>query len=90
MVYLIHFESKYHHAQHYIGFAESDVDARLERHRAGSGSKLLRAVAEADIPFDVVKVWEDGDRTFERKLKNQKKSHRHCPVCNAKKGKKSA
>ena len=84
-VYLICFNEHYHHAKHYIGFAKSGVEARLERHRSGHGSKLLRAVTQANIGFDVARVWDNVDRNFERKLKNHKKSQDYCPRCGGKK-----
>lgn len=31
-IYLIHFDQPYKHAQHYIGFAEHDLLARLDEH----------------------------------------------------------
>jgi len=83
MVYLIHFAQKLKHAQHYIGFVEKDLEQRLEKHRSGNGAKILKALKEAGIPWEVVKVWEDGDRTFERSLKNKKKSSCLCPTCQA-------
>lgn len=81
MVYLLHFRKKFHHAQHYIGFAESDVQARLERHKAGQGAKLVRAVVQAGIGVQLARVWEGADRTFERTLKDKKNSRALCPVC---------
>jgi predicted GIY-YIG superfamily endonuclease len=81
MVYLIHFEQKLSHAQHYIGFAENDLEQRIEKHKSGLGAKILRAANQAGINWNVVKVWDNGDRTFERKLKNQKKARCLCPVC---------
>jgi hypothetical protein len=81
MIYLIHFKSKLHHAQHYLGFCEDgNLDARIERHKQGNGSKLLRAVNIAGIEWEVVRVW-DGDRHFERALKNKKHAQRICPIC---------
>ena len=44
MVYLIHFQSKLHHAQHYIGFVETDLLQRIELHLSNKGAKLLAAV----------------------------------------------
>lgn len=88
MVYLIHLEQKYKHAQHYIGFVDGGEDrlkSRLEYHRKGSGSRLLRAVAKAGINFDVVRTWVEGDRNFERSLKNKKKASTLCPICAKKK-----
>ena len=57
MVYLIHFDQKLHHAQHYLGFVDGGEDrlqSRLEYHRKGIGSKLLRAVAQKGIGFNIV------------------------------------
>lgn len=83
MVYLIHLETPYHHAQHYIGFVESDdmVLERLAKHQAGTGSKFLRAVNAAGIGYYLAKVWPGYTRTQERMLKKKKKSRSLCPVC---------
>lgn len=83
MVYLLHFREPYKGVQHYIGFAETPATfkRRLEHHRKGTGAKLMHAVAKAGIEFDVAVVWEDGDRNFERQLKNKKHSSRICPLC---------
>jgi len=81
MVYLIHFSEKLHHAQHYIGFVDGNLQARIKRHKRNKGAKLLAAVNRLGIQWDVVKVWEQGDRQLERKLKNQKKARCLCPVC---------
>lgn len=85
-VYLIHFDKAFKHAKHYLGYAE-DVPKRVERHRAGNGAKLLRAVQNAGIGWEVVRVWEDGDRTFERKLKGYGGRARLCPLCQKDKNK---
>jgi hypothetical protein len=45
-VYLIHFDEPYKHARHYVGSAVS-LDARLEEHRRGSGSRLMAVIAAA-------------------------------------------
>jgi predicted GIY-YIG superfamily endonuclease len=81
MVYLLHFDKPYKGVQHYIGYAD-DLEARIEKHRAGNGSKLMAAVTDAGIEFGVAKVWPEGDRSLERQLKNYKKARRFCPVCN--------
>ncbi len=84
-VYLICFKEKLHHAKHYIGFCEEgNLEARIERHRAGNGSKLMAAVTQAGIAWEVARVWEDVDRNFERQLKNSKNGPRLCPFCNDK------
>lgn len=81
MVYLIHFSEKLHHAQHYIGFVENNLKQRIKKHQKNKGAKLLIAVNDKGISWEVVRVWEEGDRTFERKLKNCKKARCFCPVC---------
>jgi predicted GIY-YIG superfamily endonuclease len=80
-IYLIHFETKLHHAQHYLGFCEDgNLEARLARHISGHGSKLMRAVMEAGIRWRVSRVWA-GDRHLERHLKRKKSSRSLCPCC---------
>jgi predicted GIY-YIG superfamily endonuclease len=87
MVYLIHFDQPFKHARHYIGYAENDLEQRIEKHKSGFGAKLMRAVTNAGIEWKVVRVWNEGDRTFERKLKNWKKSSCLCPECTGSKKK---
>lgn len=81
-VYLLHFAEPYKHAKHYMGFTE-DLDARLDHHRAGTGSRLMEVITKAGIGFEVARTWP-GDRKLERKLKNRKDAPKLCPVCNPK------
>lgn len=85
MVYLLHFDEKLAHAQHYVGFCERSVRARLGKHRRGEGSKLMAAVFAAGIGVQIAHVWKDGDRHFERNIKNRKNTPRLCPICNPRK-----
>jgi len=82
MVYLIHFDKPYKHAQHYIGFT-NNLDARVDRHKKKNGSKLLKAVENAGIGFKVVKTWEGGQK-FRTAIKKQKNASRFCPICRQK------
>jgi predicted GIY-YIG superfamily endonuclease len=71
MVYLIHFNTKFHHCQHYIGYSADDLFfARIEHHKKGTGSALVRAVNLAGIGWAVVRIWPLQDGNFERKLKS--------------------
>jgi predicted GIY-YIG superfamily endonuclease len=79
VVYLIHFEKKYFHAQHYIGYTHG-FKRRMEHHKAGTGSRLLAHLKKIGIAWEVVRKWP-GDGNFERKLKNQRNAPRFCPVC---------
>lgn len=83
MVYLLCFDKKYKHAKHYIGFAhnEETFKKRIEHHRKGQGARLMAVIAKAGIGFHVSRTWPEGDKNFERKLKNQKKASALCPHC---------
>lgn len=82
--YLLHFDKKLSHSQHYLGWTKfEDVAIRVNSHRAGRGAIILKAACKAGIKFDVVKTWADVDRNFERKLKRSNNLKRFCPVCKA-------
>ena len=85
MVYLLCFDQHYKHARHYIGYTKNarTMAKRLAYHKAGQGSKLMRAVSMAGIEFKVVRLWHKADRLFERALHNQHNSKRLCPICNS-------
>lgn len=85
MVYLICFERPFGHAHHYIGYSHDECfENRIECHRKGCGSRLMRAVTQAGIEWKVVRTWPGEDGNFERHLKNQKHAERFCPVCQEK------
>ena len=79
-VYLIHFSTKLKHAGHYIGFANY-IDKRISHHRHGTGAKICAAAIRDGIELIKARVWENADRTFERRLKNYKKTSLLCPIC---------
>ena len=84
MVYLLHFDTPYKHARHYLGSTDN-LDVRLKAHRNGTGARLVEVVVGAGITFTLARVWE-GDRILERRLKNQHNAPRLCPICNKKLG----
>ncbi len=92
-VYLLHFdrpignpENPRGQARHYIGYA-LDLEARLEAHRQGNGSALMAAVARAGVGWTVARVWPNGDRELERRLKRMKAAPRLlCPICRGERG----
>lgn len=79
-VYIIHFLQPYKHAAHYTGFSP-EVQARVNAHLHGKGARLTQVAHEAGCTMVLVKVWEEGDRTLERKLKNASHIRRYCPIC---------
>jgi len=86
MVYLLHFDRRYWHAGHYVGWARSakTLPRRIHHHEIGQGARLTAVVSAAGIGFQVARVWPDADRHFERRLKDQKHGPRLCPLCNPK------
>jgi predicted GIY-YIG superfamily endonuclease len=91
-VYLLHFEPRYKHAGHYLGFAQ-DILRRVHEHRTGvAGCKLTDAAARAGVTMMLVRVWKNKSRKFERGLKGFRRDKsgrstcvgslaRICPAC---------
>lgn len=79
-VYLIHFTPAYKHAHHYMGYA-ADIERRFALHQCGAGARLTQVAVAAGCRLVLARVWEDGDRTLERKLKNRKNAPALCPIC---------
>jgi hypothetical protein len=67
-----------HSIKHYLGFAW-DLDARLEKHRAGQGARITQVLRERGIGWDVAAVWP-GNRGVENELKLHSAT-RICPRC---------
>ncbi len=78
-VYLIHFNKPLHHARHYVGFSEN-LPGRIQKHRNGHGAVFMKAIAKEGISWHVSRIW-DGDRAFERMLKDQHNASHLCPTC---------
>jgi len=78
-IYLLHFDTPYKHAKHYLGYTES-FEKRIERHLQGHGARLINVIVEAGITFQVARLWK-GDRRLERQLKNKKNACKLCPIC---------
>ena len=82
-VYLIHFNKKLCHAQHYIG-SSHNISKRIKRHNNCKGARLLEVLHKNNIHYKLVRVWNKAEIAFERYLKNRKKSWKLCPICNSK------
>jgi hypothetical protein len=92
VVYVIHFDRPYKvtrpdgrtvEVRHYIGWSSSKamLRYRLAHHMAGRGSRLMAAVSKAGITWQVVAVFHDADRHFERLLHRRRDTPRWCPCC---------
>ena len=80
VVYLLHFQTPYQHATHYLGWSVC-LAARLAHHRAGRGARLMAAVSAAGIDVTVARVWCGATRYDERRLHNRKENRALCPIC---------
>ena len=78
VIYLICFERPFSHARHYMGWTQA-LGVRLHLHRAGRGARLMDAVTQAGIGWEVVALFY-GDRNDERAMKNHGHARR-CPRC---------
>ena len=65
-------------AKHYTGFT-TDLEERLEEHRAGRGARLTQVLTERGIGWVLADV-HPGNQDIERLLK-QHSATRRCPVC---------
>ncbi len=85
VVYLLHFDQPFGHAQHYLGVTSRKLGVRLLEHIGGhpNGSKLVAAVVAAGIDIRVVRLWRGGNG-LETRLKGRKKSTALCPLCGGK------
>jgi predicted GIY-YIG superfamily endonuclease len=81
IIYLIHFDTPYKHARHYTGWT-TDLDARLQAHRQGRGSRLMEVITKAGITWRLVRTWLGG-RDRERAIKDRHEAPRLCPECSA-------
>jgi hypothetical protein len=79
LVYLLHLDPPYKHARHYLG-STSDLEARLEAHRAGRGARLMEVIKQAGGGFHLVRTWPGG-KAREREIKDRHDMPRLCPVC---------
>lgn len=78
--YLIHFDTPYKHARHYLGWAAC-LDTRLAAHRAGNGARLMAVITAAGIAWQVARTWPGTTEGHEKTLKDQHDSPGLCPLC---------
>lgn len=82
-VYLIHFDEKLHHAQHYVGYTEN-LEGRMFCHRNGNGARILNRCNKLGIKYKVVRIWKHAGPDLEQHIKRHKNTKHYCPVCSRK------
>lgn len=80
MIYILEFSaplgSEKHSARYYIGYCDDHLlQRRLKMHRDGRGAVITKAAVQRGLTLHLVATMP-GDRTLERKLKNQKNTPR--------------
>jgi len=83
MVYILHFDPPLKHARHYVGFTERSVLTRINEHLSGhaAGSPLVKAALESGSEVKIGRIFRNGDRELERKIKRGKNTKCCCPLC---------
>lgn len=86
-VYLLHFDPPFHHALHYLGFAEN-LRERIAQHiRGTSRVGIVECAIKNGSKIRVVCVWPGASRRDERELKGLRNEKRKgslrqmCPRC---------
>jgi len=89
-VYILHFDRPYWYGkngagcQHYVGYTK-DLESRLDKHRAGNGSKLCRYATNKGIQFSLVRVEHYASQSEARRREVQIKKRggggKLCPLC---------
>jgi hypothetical protein len=85
-IYVLHFETKLSHAEHYVGCTH-ELQNRLRAHAFGYGSRLTEVLRERGIEWKLAALGStshSGMRRVERKLKNQHNAKRYCTICSGK------
>jgi len=86
-LYLLHFSEPLaggQHPQHYLGWTDRPVAERLADHLVGRNrpAKIVQAAVAAGRTVTISRVWPDGTRSDEARLKRRKRGfRRHCPLC---------
>jgi len=83
-VYVIHFDDKFHHAQHYVGCTKN-VRSRLIAHAWGYGANILKHQMLQGGEWSLAGLYNCTTaemRKIERSLKNWNNSKQFCPTCN--------
>ena len=88
-VYVLHFDSKLSHAEHYVGCTHNIFD-RLTAHANGAGSRLTQVLRENGFRWRLgalgVCPSHASVRRVERNVKKQHNAKRYCEVCAEREG----
>jgi len=85
-LYLLHYArplaNSHSGNRHYLGFAEHDVERRIQQHHTGqAGAAFTTQAYREGIAFDVAATWDGLTKQDERHAKRMKQLARYCPIC---------
>ena len=82
-VYLLHYTVHVRgNKQHYLGFTQKSLEARLNEHDSGVfGSQMSNLAVKLGSKAIVAKTWEGVSVDFEKKLKRERHLGRYCSLC---------
>ena len=82
VLYLLHFERKIAHAQHYLGCCREDrLETRLTEHARGHGAKLVAHAVRTENPIYLARVFPELGFESEKAVKRNSHFKNLCPVC---------
>jgi len=85
MIYVLHFQRKRHHAQHYLG-TTGHLSIRLKSHALGRGARLTRALWKDNQDWTLAALFQKRGKLtryeIERNAKRRHQTSDYCPFCN--------
>lgn len=78
-VYLLHYDNPTGEPFHYTGFTKRTPEERFKEHATVTKGYTGQLRSWGYKPI-LVRIWPEGDRQLEKKLKKVKASTR-CPIC---------
>lgn len=87
-LYVLHFNRPYWmNCRHYVGYTSLPLERRLEAHRSGRGSLLVRYALKQGCDFEVAYQLDVPTaaeaRRIELRIKKLKRMPQTCPLCQA-------
>lgn len=85
-LFLLHFEPRYHHAGHYLGYAKRNVYEYARSVANGTCLRYPHELVEAAVQWGMVEIvvadtWPGWGREEQIGMRRQGGLSRFCPVC---------
>lgn len=85
-LFLLHFDERYAHAQHYLGYAVGtgrghEYAKAICKGTAIGPHELVMAAQWSGIPIQLAEVWVGAGRALQRRMRSNGSLSRFCPIC---------